>query len=255
MGVWALDPESCEYDAALPRPTSGVYTMLPADERGLWYHARWRVDEQAVQQVAFHSQLGGELVEIGDEGLKLGTSFSEGKLITELFKGEELMQRSTRTLDEAGLCIAQELLGPQGWLRSRARYTKTTTKQVLVYRRDLKMRKGKIAAQCAHAAMAVFFRRKRGAIDELVIPLDGPMAEWVSARFAKICLSVEDEEALLTAHAAARAAGLPCSLITDAGRTEFHGVPTRTAIAIGPAAIPEIDAITGPAGLVACKLA
>ena len=34
-------------------------------------------------------------------------------------------------------------------------------------------------------------------------------------------------------------------LITDAGHTEFHGVPTRTCLAIGPAWSDEIDAITG----------
>ena len=43
----------------------------------------------------------------------------------------------------------------------------------------------------------LFFRRKRGGVDELVVPLDGPMAEWVSARFTKICLSVENEDALI----------------------------------------------------------
>ena len=54
---------------------------------------------------------------------------------------------------------------------------------------------------------------------------------------------------------AARERGLPTSLITDAGRTEFGGVPTRTAVAVGPAVVGEIDAITGPEGLVATKLA
>ena len=145
--------------------------------------------------------------------------------------------------------------GPARWLTTDARYRKTSVKQVLVYRRDLKMRKGKIAAQCAHASMAVFFRRKRPHLDELVIPLDGPMSAWTAARFTKICLSVADEDALLAAYEAAQAAGLPCALITDSGRTEFHGVPTRTAIAIGPAAVEEVDAITGPAGLVPGKLA
>ena len=43
----------------------------------------------------------------------------------------------------------------------------------------------------------------------------------------------------------AAAAGLPYALITDAGHTEFHGVPTRTALGIGPAYPEDIDPVTG----------
>ena len=44
---------------------------------------------------------------------------------------------------------------------------------------------------------------------------------------------------------AAQESKLPCSLITDAGLTEFNGVPTNTCIAIGPWDPAEIDKITG----------
>lgn len=141
-------------------------------------------------------------------------------------------------------------------------------KQVILYRRDLKMRKGKIAAQCAHASLAVFLRRQippdhvavtvgegSEAPDVLVVPLDPAMAAWVRGRFTKVVLSVEDEAALLEAHRLAEAAGLPCALIRDAGRTEFHGVPTYTTCALGPAETDAIDAISGPEGAVATKLA
>lgn len=128
-------------------------------------------------------------------------------------------------------------------------------KQVLLFRRDLNMRKGKIAAQCAHATMAVFTRRHMGPPDTLHVDLDPHEAAWVHGRCPKIVLSVDDEAALLAAYEAALAAGLPCALITDAGHTEFHGVPTRTAVAIGPAPVEAIDRITGPEGLVATKLA
>ena len=50
-------------------------------------------------------------------------------------------------------------------------------KQVLLYRRDLKMRKGKIAAQCAHASLAVFLRRGAVAQGHLVVPLDVAMLD------------------------------------------------------------------------------
>ena len=133
------------------------------------------------------------------------------------------------------------------------------TKQVIVYRRDLKMRKGKIAAQVAHAAMKVFFQRgvrcTLDGQDAIGIPLEPDMAAWVFGSFAKVVLSVEDEAALLEVHRLAKEAGLPTALITDSGRTEFGGVPTRTTVALGPAAIEAIDKITGREGAVPTKLA
>ena len=151
--------------------------------------------------------------------------------------------------------------------------TETRRKQVLLYRRDLKMRKGKIAAQCAHASLAVFLRRQARAVavpvDEegrpgtealdaattLILPLDPDMAAWVRAGSAKVVLSVPDEESLLRAHQLAQDAGLPTALIRDSGRTEFGGVPTYPAVAIGPAPVDVIDTITGPEGQVETKLA
>ena len=47
-----------------------------------------------------------------------------------------------------------------------------------------------------------------------------------------------------TAARTAKLAGLPCSLIRDAGLTEFAGVPTLTAVAVGPAELSKVDAIT-----------
>lgn len=148
-------------------------------------------------------------------------------------------------------------------------------KQVLVYRRDLKMRKGKIAAQCAHAAMAVFFRGGAAARPREVAVRDDPegpwqrleadalvvlgmtetAADWLFHRCKKVCLSVEDEDALHTVHRLAKEAGLPCAIVRDAGKTEFGGVPTYTAVAVGPADDAAVDAITGPQGAVATKLA
>lgn len=263
-GVWTLVPERCSYPEPLPAPRSGVYTLLadPEDAARLFGHARWRDAAGEVEQLAYHLQLDGQPRAIAEaEGVSLRSEFEAGELRSELLRGAQVVQRERRTLDEQGLLrVRQEFMlesegGSPAWLHSEAYYRRSAVKQVLVYRRDLKMRKGKIAAQCAHASMAVFFRRKQPSLGELRIPLDGPMAEWSRARFTKICLSLADESELLAAYEAARAAGLPCALITDAGRTEFHGVPTRTAIAIGPAAVEEIDAITGPQGAVPGKLA
>jgi len=81
------------------------------------------------------------------------------------------------------------------------------------------------------------------------------MAWWLRRSMAKIVLSIDDEDALVTVYDQARKRGLPTTIITDAGRTEFHGQPTRTVVAVGPALAHEIDEITGPQGLVSTRLA
>jgi PTH2 family peptidyl-tRNA hydrolase len=123
------------------------------------------------------------------------------------------------------------------------------TKQVIVMRKDLNMRKGKMIAQGAHASLAVFTQDATVDGDELRCELTDAMKAWLGPtegpRFAKICVSVTSEAALDEVVAKARAAGLPCALITDSGKTEFHGVPTKTCCAVGPGWVDEIDAITG----------
>jgi len=60
-----------------------------------------------------------------------------------------------------------------------------------------------------------------------------------------VCVGVDSEAALDEVVARARAAKLPCAIIVDAGKTEFHGVATKTCCAVGPAWSDEVDAITG----------
>ncbi len=121
-----------------------------------------------------------------------------------------------------------------------------TAKQVIVMRKDLNMRKGKMIAQGAHASLKVFTDRQR-ASDETSFTFDitPAMAQWLTGRFAKICVSVDTEAALDAVVERARAANVPVALIVDSGKTEFHGVPTKTCCAVGPAWTDEIDAITG----------
>jgi PTH2 family peptidyl-tRNA hydrolase len=122
-------------------------------------------------------------------------------------------------------------------------------KQVIVLRKDLNMRKGKMVAQGAHASMAVFLNRGQIATkygcERFSVCLNDAAKAWLTGSFTKVCLGVDSKDELLTIHDKAMLAGLPCSLITDAGRTEFNGVPTHTAVAIGPATSKEIDKITG----------
>ena len=77
-----------------------------------------------------------------------------------------------------------------------------------------------------------------------MISLDEQSYAWLTGRFRKICLSVNSEEELLELHRKALEAGLRCSLIRDSGLTEFKGVPTLTALAIGPHSNEQINPLT-----------
>lgn len=118
-------------------------------------------------------------------------------------------------------------------------------KQVIVLRKDLNMRKGKMVAQGAHAAMRAILALGRREADNWVIPLDERLTPWLLGRFKKVCVSVNSESELLALQAQAESAGLISALIQDAGLTEFGGVPTYTAVAIGPDRADRVDAITG----------
>jgi PTH2 family peptidyl-tRNA hydrolase len=120
-------------------------------------------------------------------------------------------------------------------------------KQVIVMRKDLGMRKGKMIAQGAHASLKVLL--DAGAADleraTFTLALDPALSAWLGGRFTKVCVSVDSEAALDAIVDRARAVGVPCALIVDAGTTEFHGVPTKTCCAVGPAWVDAVDAITG----------
>lgn len=128
-------------------------------------------------------------------------------------------------------------------------------KQVIVIRTDLNMRKGKVASQAAHASMKVLLDRGEPTLsfsDDLktseetfTFSMDANIKEWVEGLFTKIVVGVDSEEGLLSLWEQAKTANLPCAIIQDAGNTEFHGVPTFTALAIGPAQSSDIDLITG----------
>lgn len=112
-------------------------------------------------------------------------------------------------------------------------------KQIIILRKDLNMRKGKMVAQGAHASMAVILE------EQLKLHHPTPaVAEWLSGKFTKICVSVDSEDELVQLYLEAKAKGIPCSLIKDAGLTEFGGVPTITAAAIGPEYPEVVDPLT-----------
>lgn len=115
-------------------------------------------------------------------------------------------------------------------------------KQIIVMRKDLNMRKGKMIAQGAHASMKVL-------LDTMTRNPDAPfplaLEEWLKGRFTKICVSVNSQEELEAVYEKAYDAGILCAIIEDSGLTEFKGVPTLTCCAIGPDYSEKLDPITG----------
>jgi PTH2 family peptidyl-tRNA hydrolase len=130
-------------------------------------------------------------------------------------------------------------------------------KQVIVMRTDLrnaeghKIRTGKYVAQGSHAVLAAILAQmsrndgKKSATFTLECDYDSPLYEWLNGRFTKICCSVDSQSELVEIYEGAKKAGLICALITDAGLTEFGGVPTLTCCAIGPGKEEDVDKITG----------
>lgn len=134
------------------------------------------------------------------------------------------------------------------------------TKQVIVMRERYPdgnggttgLRKGKLAAQASHASIAWLTRRMIAPWGQeawgckYTAVLKPPEIDWLSHGFTKIVLGVETEEELIDTYERAKAAGIEAHLITDSGLTEFGGVPTKTAVGLGPDYEDRIDMITGP---------
>jgi len=123
------------------------------------------------------------------------------------------------------------------------------TKQVIVIRRDLKMRRGKEIAQGAHASMAWLRQRvmphltPAGRADQ--VQFSAAERSWLELSMRKVTVKVGSEQELLGVYDKALAAGLVVHMITDRGLTEFGGAPTRTCLAVGPDYDDLIDPVTG----------
>ncbi len=121
--------------------------------------------------------------------------------------------------------------------------SKKAVKQVIVIRSDLGMRRGKEIAQGSHASSA--FMTSQAKKNKGSIKLSELDMEWLNGGQTKITVKVNSEEELTALHEKAKKMGLKSHMITDAGRTEFNGVPTLTALAIGPNYADDIDKVTG----------
>ena len=128
------------------------------------------------------------------------------------------------------------------------------TKQVLIWRDDLKVRTGKKMAQSAHAGLAWLTRRIQKISEQQDHDPDywhisnlcsEAEWKWINGSFAKVVLAVDNENDLLQIYKEAKEAGIITELIVDSGLTEFDGVPTATCVGIGPDYADKIDALTG----------
>jgi PTH2 family peptidyl-tRNA hydrolase len=119
-------------------------------------------------------------------------------------------------------------------------------KQVIVMRTDLNMRKGKMVAQGVHASLAALRILQN---DETYPAYPLAMQQWMNDNERVITVRVDSLDELLSIEKVAAETGLPVAIVMDLGLTEFHGEPTQTCLAIGPAPDEVIDLITGKLAL------
>ena len=104
-------------------------------------------------------------------------------------------------------------------------------KQVILMRTDLKMGKGKMIAQGAHASIQAVFESNKKLV-----------SNWKSKGMKKIALKVESLDQLFDKIEQAQEKDLVAVTIQDAGRTQVES-GTITCGAIGPAPEEQIDKI------------
>merc|ERR1712061_578877 len=110
-------------------------------------------------------------------------------------------------------------------------------KMVLVVRTDLQMGKGKIAAQCAHAAVDLY--------KKALVKTPDLVKQWETFGQAKVTLKAPEggEDALISLQKQAKEIGLCAVIIHDAGRTQIAS-GTATVLGIGPGPSSVIDNVS-----------
>ena len=106
----------------------------------------------------------------------------------------------------------------------------------LIVRHDLNLSTGKVAVQCAHAAVSCTLaaRKSHARLVE----------RWRQSGARKICLKAETRSDLQMLAGRAQGAGLVVHLVKDAGHTEVEP-GTITVLGIGPGPRRSIDALVG----------
>ncbi|RVE45541.1 hypothetical protein evm_009806 [Chilo suppressalis] len=114
--------------------------------------------------------------------------------------------------------------------------SKSEYKLVLVVRTDLNMSKGKIAAQCGHAAVGAFEKAQRKDPEGLKC--------WQMTGQAKVAVKTDSVDEIKQIADNAKKMGLITSMIRDAGRTQI-APNSITVLGVGPAPKDVVDKVTG----------
>lgn len=107
-------------------------------------------------------------------------------------------------------------------------------KQAIVFREDLKLGKGKLAAHAAHASLSGFLLVENK--DKKIV------SEWLNTGQKKIVLKIKSEEELINLYEKAKKK-IPAQLIRDAGLTQIEP-GTITCLVLGPWYDEDIDEFT-----------
>ncbi len=111
-------------------------------------------------------------------------------------------------------------------------------KQVIIVRADLKLPKGKMSAQVAHASLEAALKTDKKILEE-----------WRRNGAKKVVLKVDDEDEILRMKKQAEGMKLRAALIRDSGKTVLEK-GTITCLGIGPDNEEKLDKISGKLKLV-----
>ena len=107
-------------------------------------------------------------------------------------------------------------------------------KMLAIARNDLKMGKGKLAAQCGHAFIETFLKAQRKTPEAV--------EEWLASGQQKVVVKVDSEKELLALFEELKR-HFPAALVIDAGHTQVEP-GTKTCMGVGPAKESELDKFT-----------
>ncbi|KFQ32227.1 hypothetical protein N331_00968 [Merops nubicus] len=134
------------------------------------------------------------------------------------------------------LIVRNDLKMGKGKVAAQGSHAAAAPKKWLSGRNDLKIGKGKVAAQCSHAAVSAYKQAQRRNPELL--------KQWEYCGQPKVVLKAPDEETLIQLLADAKHLGLTVSLIQDAGRTQI-APGSQTVLGIGPGPADLIDKVSG----------
>jgi PTH2 family peptidyl-tRNA hydrolase len=118
-------------------------------------------------------------------------------------------------------------------------------KQVIVVRKDLKLRKGKLASLAAHAAMQfILDNNESDRPDELQVKLSQQEVHWIQGSFDKDVLGIDSHDALSDMVLKAELNGVNVYSIFDKSKKPDEG-PQLVCAAFGPDEEDQLDQIIG----------